>query len=65
MDTTPFYRVLSSDGAISVVAIQLPDFREAQTTIATRMLGTPAGDALIRSIVDSHLSTQDVLRQDI
>lgn len=63
MDTTPFYRVLSSDGAISVVAVQLPDLREAQTTIATRMLGTPAGDAMLRSIVDAHVSTQDVLRE--
>lgn len=65
MDTTPYYRVLSSDGATSVIAIQLPDFREAQTTIATRMLGTPAGDAMIRSIVDARLSTQDVLRGEI
>jgi len=65
VDATPFYRVLSSDGATSVIAIQLPDFREAQTTIATRMLGTPAGDAMIRSIVDAHLSTQDALRGDI
>lgn len=65
MDTTPFYRVLSTEGGISVVAIQLPDFREAQVTIATRLLGTPAGDAMIRSTVDAHLSTQDTLRGDI
>lgn len=64
MDTTPYYRVLRAEGPMSVVAIQLPNLRETETVIATRMLGTPAGDTLIRSIVDAQLSTQDTLRQD-
>lgn len=61
----PHYRVVATDGAMSTVEVDLPDFTKAVITMAGAHIGTPAGDAMIRQVLARHEETKDQLRGEV
>lgn len=59
----PFWRVTDRAAGKVTVEVDLPDFTRAVVVMAESALNTPAGDAMIRAVVDGRESTKDSLRE--
>lgn len=58
----PWYRVTSDDGRTAVVEVGADDFARVQLVMSSALVGTAAGDAMIRGAIERRGRDRDVAR---
>lgn len=59
----PHWTATEVEPGRSIVEFDLPDFTKGQLTISTPMVGTPAMESMIRSVIARREETKDQLRE--
>lgn len=59
----PHWTSREIEPGLSTVEFDLPDFTRANITVATKLVGTPSMEAMIRRVILAREETKDQLRE--